>query len=398
MASSSTNSQQQRNETNGLILDEFKATIDINCPICFEVFNDPLLLRCGHTFCKKCTDTLIQGARENAQQQYHYGTPSMACPECRAEMPADRRALVKNYRLADIIHQFNSLKTDSTDAAAAHVVNNPSPAPRPEIKCNTCGEMTETKHIFYCLWCSTGRPDPFFACGTCCVNVHNGHEKVPHSQMSTPEEREIFVNNVMTMLRDASNNIQADFNDATRITPEYHALKNKMKDSFIHWDPVLNNLRTNSKLTKSNIDEHNDIISNFLNLCHETVNQLKQIEKKHSDDVNGLCTTFSANVVTTFNTFNQSPNIPMISLPSTSSPLNGNFAYPGPNRHIGRPRRVVAFARRRVNNSNNATIRAASMFPSNMDRMNNGNHSNASVRQSEPFLQSQRPIDSDDDL
>ena len=72
----------------------------MNCSICCEVFTDPFLLKCGHTFCKLCTERLIISARETAQQRYHYGTPTMPCPECRAEMPADRNILVKNYRLA----------------------------------------------------------------------------------------------------------------------------------------------------------------------------------------------------------------------------------------------------------------------------------------------------------
>lgn len=66
----------------------------------------------------------------------------------------------------------------------------------------------------------------FFSCGTCCVTKHSQHPLTPYKQMTTPEEREIFVNNVMSVLRDASNSLQADFGESVRITPEYQNLKN----------------------------------------------------------------------------------------------------------------------------------------------------------------------------
>uniref|UniRef100_A0A914PAK6 RING-type domain-containing protein n=1 Tax=Panagrolaimus davidi TaxID=227884 RepID=A0A914PAK6_9BILA len=229
-SSSSSSTTQQRNNADSLILDELKKAIDMNCSVCFEVFTDPFLLTCGHTFCKKCTDSLIRCARENAQQRYHYGTPTIACPECRAEMPADGRSLVKNYRLADIINQFNLLHTDSKHGGATvRAANPPSSLPSRasiEILCNSCNEMSDPKHIFCCSWCSNARQEPFFACGTCCVTKHPQHPLTPYKQMTTPEEREIFVNNVMSVLRDASNSLQADFGESVRITPEYQNLKN----------------------------------------------------------------------------------------------------------------------------------------------------------------------------
>ncbi len=40
------------------------------CPICFNVYQDPHLTKCGHTFCKECISEVI-----NRQH---------LCPECRA--------------------------------------------------------------------------------------------------------------------------------------------------------------------------------------------------------------------------------------------------------------------------------------------------------------------------
>jgi hypothetical protein len=366
----------------------------MNCSVCFEVFTDPLILKCGHTFCKKCTDSLIRCAKENAQQQYHYGTPTIACPECRAEMPADGKYLVKNFRLADIINHFNlSLETDPKDVGATvWVANPPSPPSRAsiEILCNSCNEMYDPKHIFCCSWCSSGGQEPFFACGTCCVKKHQQHPLTPYEQMATPEEREKFVNDVMSMLLDTSNNLQADFGESVRITPEYQNLKNKIRDSFNFWNPVLNNLRTNPKLTKQAIEDHGNIIDYFLNLCEDTISQVKRIEQKHADDLIALRATFSHKVDDAFNKFGQSLNVPMPSTSGVAAPSGNEFDYPGPNSHQPRNRRFLAAARRR--RMNNGLMRATIMYP-----MGHSNNTNAGAT-SAGRIPSQRSADSDDDL
>jgi hypothetical protein len=387
----SSSATQQRNTADSLILDELKNAIDMNCSVCLEVFTDPFLLKCGHTFCKKCTDSFIRCARETAQQHYQYGTPTIACPECRFEMPADGRSLVKNYRLADIVNQFNLLQTDPKDVGATVRAANPPSSPPSrgsiEVLCNSCNEMYDPKHIFCCSWCSSGRQGPFFACGTCCVTEHSQHALTPYKQMTTPEEREIFVNNVMSVLRDASNSLQADFGESVRITPEYQNLKNKIRDSFNFWNPVLNNLRTNPKLTKQAVEDHGNIIDYFLHLCEDTISQVKRIEKKHAVDLIALRATFSDKVDDAFNRFGQSLN----TLPSTSgvaAPSGNEFDYPGPNR--SRSRRL-ALARRRMNISN-GVMRATIMYP--MGHSNNTNAGATSAGRIPP----QRSPDSDDDL
>ncbi|XP_038673489.1 nuclear factor 7, brain-like isoform X2 [Scyliorhinus canicula] len=53
-------------------------TEDINCPVCLDVFTDPVSLECGHNFCRSC----ITGCWGQGQRNL--------CPECRQEFP-DRK-------------------------------------------------------------------------------------------------------------------------------------------------------------------------------------------------------------------------------------------------------------------------------------------------------------------
>lgn len=58
---------------------------DLSCPVCKALYRDPLLLSCGHSFCREC----LEGSWEHKR-------PKM-CPVCRrncdGEMPIPNRAL-----------------------------------------------------------------------------------------------------------------------------------------------------------------------------------------------------------------------------------------------------------------------------------------------------------------
>ncbi|KAG8546947.1 hypothetical protein GDO81_029469 [Engystomops pustulosus] len=63
---------------------------------CLETFTDPVMLRCGHNFCRVCIDQHL--SRQDESLIY-------SCPECREKF-VERPALMRNITLSNIVRNF----------------------------------------------------------------------------------------------------------------------------------------------------------------------------------------------------------------------------------------------------------------------------------------------------
>lgn len=61
-------------------------SIDLNCPICKEILNQPVTLPCSHNFCKNCLETSIKILYQQ-------------CPCCRKRFSYWYRQALKNNQL-----------------------------------------------------------------------------------------------------------------------------------------------------------------------------------------------------------------------------------------------------------------------------------------------------------
>ncbi|XP_062258300.1 tripartite motif-containing 13 isoform X2 [Platichthys flesus] len=78
---------------------------ELTCPICCGLFEDPRVLLCSHSFCKKCMDGLLEGSRGPS-----YRTP-FKCPTCRKETPHNgANSLQINYSLRGIVEKYSKIK------------------------------------------------------------------------------------------------------------------------------------------------------------------------------------------------------------------------------------------------------------------------------------------------
>ncbi|XP_068098345.1 E3 ubiquitin/ISG15 ligase TRIM25-like [Hyperolius riggenbachi] len=66
---------------------------ELNCSICLNVYQDPVVLRCGHNFCSSCIGVVLD-AQEGSDLFY-------SCPQCRTKF-AERPALHRNIALRNI--------------------------------------------------------------------------------------------------------------------------------------------------------------------------------------------------------------------------------------------------------------------------------------------------------
>ncbi|KAG9339459.1 hypothetical protein JZ751_023597 [Albula glossodonta] len=78
---------------------------DLTCPICCCLFEDPRVLPCSHSFCKKCLEGILDGNRSPAWR------PPFKCPTCRKETPHNGiHSLQVNYSLRGIVEKYNKIR------------------------------------------------------------------------------------------------------------------------------------------------------------------------------------------------------------------------------------------------------------------------------------------------
>lgn len=82
--------------------------VELTCTVCLDLYRDPHLLPCGHSFCKTCLEHLKQQANRGR----------LLCPECRDSHQCDT-AFQKNFKLANIADDYRHRSRTSTAVATA---------------------------------------------------------------------------------------------------------------------------------------------------------------------------------------------------------------------------------------------------------------------------------------
>ncbi|CAH2224936.1 E3 ubiquitin- ligase TRIM13 isoform X1 [Pelobates cultripes] len=80
---------------------------DLTCPVCCSLFEDPRVLPCSHSFCKKCLEGIIEGNSRNML----WRPSSLKCPTCRKETSTTGvNGYQANYLLKGIVEKYNKIK------------------------------------------------------------------------------------------------------------------------------------------------------------------------------------------------------------------------------------------------------------------------------------------------
>nr|XP_019944368.1 PREDICTED: nuclear factor 7, ovary-like [Paralichthys olivaceus] len=64
---------------------------DLTCSVCLALFTDPVVLLCGHSFCRECITLSL-----SSQHQ---------CPQCRADIPKEGKCLPTNLSLKSLVEK-----------------------------------------------------------------------------------------------------------------------------------------------------------------------------------------------------------------------------------------------------------------------------------------------------
>jgi len=75
---------------------------ELKCPVCFELYKEPITLTCGHSFCRVCIETSWESREE--------GT-GCVCPNCREVFPQIPK-LKKNVNVANLVENIKLKKRE----------------------------------------------------------------------------------------------------------------------------------------------------------------------------------------------------------------------------------------------------------------------------------------------
>ncbi|XP_039527071.1 uncharacterized protein si:ch211-281l24.3 [Pimephales promelas] len=106
------------------------------CPVCTEVYKDPVSIPCGHSYCKLCIE--IYWSKPTQAGGY-------ACPQCRKRFRG-RPVLSVNVALSKLIEELQ--KAGFSPALPAQCYAGPE-----DVACDICPEM-KLKAVKFCLTCT----------------------------------------------------------------------------------------------------------------------------------------------------------------------------------------------------------------------------------------------------
>ncbi|XP_073471227.1 tripartite motif-containing 13-like [Aquarana catesbeiana] len=78
---------------------------ELECSICLSIYTDPVILKCGHNFCRICIDRVLDTQRQSG---------SYSCPECRQKFKK-RPAVQRNMKLCNIADNLLSIPSDGEE-------------------------------------------------------------------------------------------------------------------------------------------------------------------------------------------------------------------------------------------------------------------------------------------
>ncbi|XP_066446409.1 E3 ubiquitin/ISG15 ligase TRIM25-like [Eleutherodactylus coqui] len=109
---------------------------ELLCSICLSTYTDPVMLRCGHNFCRVCIHRVLDTQDEAGVY---------SCPECREESQ-ERPALMRCLALCNIVENLLITPPTQTEAGifCTYCVDSPVPAAK---SCLLCEASLCEKHL-----------------------------------------------------------------------------------------------------------------------------------------------------------------------------------------------------------------------------------------------------------
>ncbi|XP_053547526.1 E3 ubiquitin/ISG15 ligase TRIM25-like [Bombina bombina] len=136
---------------------------ELNCSICLSIYTAPVILRCGHNFCRACIAKVL-----DSQEQSGVYT----CPECREQFKK-RPGLQRNWKLHSIVEHVQQFKE--------------RPVPQRNMQLDSTAKHLQTSHLkpdqhgILCTYCIHSPVLAAKSCLMCEASLCDDHLRV-HSK------------------------------------------------------------------------------------------------------------------------------------------------------------------------------------------------------------------------
>ncbi len=274
----------------------------MECGICHEVFKDPRIMPCGHTFCLTCLQQL-----ESTSQSQASSTRRIDCPYCRTPFSTvgqSVQTLPKNYTIDECISSLPAMNQcvligdgnthgkvehfcfdcweplcascsavhTRTRQTKDHKVKTLADATQDDIQKRTqqaslhCSVHKQQIITLYCKTCEQ------MGCNTCAVMKHRNHEC-----LEIEDADQGFVAQIKTSLQPLLElNSQYD--------SEVQAISGAIKTLAIDHDKLQTDVKNVLVKTENDLRTQFEQLMKQLNACKDSVLQTFQEQKQHQTD------------------------------------------------------------------------------------------------------------------
>jgi tripartite motif-containing protein 56 len=228
--------------------EEPRSSSFVECAICMEIYDDPRILPCGHTFCLKCVRSKQKAASKFSENTHQCSLCRQICAipagglealpknfvvndlkgfiaqksgslsftnHCALVDDGDDHGLVEYfcvdcwYPLCNLCFRFHTKSRQTMGHVVKRLadVNDTDYAKHRTQLSLTCTKHTKKDLEFYCNGCAE------LLCSTCCLTSHKTHDYVELSEADEAFKQKIT--NKVAKMRDVEKIIQSQLNKGT---------------------------------------------------------------------------------------------------------------------------------------------------------------------------------------
>ena len=230
-----------------------KATVNLTCPICYQLFNNPKYLPCHHSYCEQCL--------EKMQVQN-----KIICPECRNE------ATVPAGGVKDLPNNF------FINRMVDELVLKRKVEGEEEVKCDECDE--DEPVVAYCPECN------MFFCQTCNESHKRskrsrGHGIVPLTELRSNEDAQLQAKVKIPVCKDHN----YELNHYCETCDKLVCLYCTVKEHNGHNHDTVNNMATKHRNELKDVTAPVDEMIRDLSEAHDNIDKMKKKIRRQGDEV-----------------------------------------------------------------------------------------------------------------